>query len=335
MIISKFTIDKDVINNEITVINNLLAQQRHFKKVLLLYLEKISDILCNNTDIIDTNSLVLCLNSIKKNYKNIKNNINELNNLKLYLEKLLDLNTFEPLYFEKYNDNFLKLFKKISSDNIFFYSFIESLLKHMQIIIPQKNLDTITLKPLLNTNSNNTNSENNENGKNITNISETSDTIAIDKKKKYSLQDISSVVKIQNQTFLENTLLICEKQGIAILPYSILELEEDFSNNPEKYSSIQDIINKEYTIYLKNYKNVANIRFREIFNLAKNKCDFNFFKSFNLAYELFFNSHLNPVIISACKSIDELNTYLDCLENNIVDKFKCFNILYTTKEVLL
>ena len=340
MIISNFTIDKSIINNEITVLNNILAQQRQLKKTLLLYLEKISEVLYNATDIEDTNSLISCLNSIKKSFENIKNNINELNELKLYLEKISKLDTFNPAYFEKYNNKFLTLFEKISDDNIFYYSFIESVLKYMKIILPEKDFDSkfskSDLQPSSNKLDNTTPHNNNNNNNDVDNQSlnkiddskklETTNTEISKINLENNNQD--SVVDIQNQTFLEHTLLICEKQGFAVLPYSVMELENCFSNNPEKYSSIQDIINKEYTISLKNYKNVASARFRETFNLAKNKCHLSFIKSFNLANELFFNSNLNPLIITACKNMDELDIYLSCLDDNILDKFKCFNILY-------
>lgn len=44
--------------------------------------------------------------------------------------------------------------------------------------------------------------------------------------------------------------------------------------------------------------------------------------------ELLFNYNLHPAIISACKNIDELDIYLDYLENNETDKFNCFNIKF-------
>ena len=48
----------------------------------------------------------------------------------------------------------------------------------------------------------------------------------------------------------------------------------------------------------------------------------------DLGLELAFNSLLNPAIISACKNMDELDIYLDCLESNELEKFHIFNIKY-------
>lgn len=51
-------------------------------------------------------------------------------------------------------------------------------------------------------------------------------------------------------------------------------------------------------------------------------------ESLSLALELYFNTSLNPAIITACKNLDELDTYLDCLSENALDKFSIFNIKY-------
>ena len=87
MIIPKFTIDQNVINNEIKVINNILIQQRQLKEFLALYLKKISDELYNADNIEDSNSLISCLNGIQKSFENIKGNINQTIALKKYIEK--------------------------------------------------------------------------------------------------------------------------------------------------------------------------------------------------------------------------------------------------------
>ena len=44
---------------------------------------------------------------------------------------------------------------------------------------------------------------------------------------------------------------------------------------------------------------------------------------------------LHPAIISACRSLDELDVYLDCLEKNEVDDFKIFKIEYELHPILV
>ena len=43
---------------------------------------------------------------------------------------------------------------------------------------------------------------------------------------------------------------------------------------------------------------------------------------------------LHPAIISACRSINELDVYLDCLEKNELEDFKIFNIKYELYPIL-
>ena len=38
--------------------------------------------------------------------------------------------------------------------------------------------------------------------------------------------------------------------------------------------------------------------------------------------------YLHPAIITACRNLDELDVYLDCLEKNELDDFKIFKIKY-------
>ena len=51
-------------------------------------------------------------------------------------------------------------------------------------------------------------------------------------------------------------------------------------------------------------------------------------ESLDIALEQTFNSSLNPAIISACKNLDELDIYLDCLDTDTTSKYPCFNIQY-------
>lgn len=329
MIVSKFVIDKNIINNEISILNNILNQQRQLKKTLLVYLEKISEGISNAINPEDANSLLSCLDGIKKSFENIKENINKTTDLKLYLENITRFDALDTSYLEKYNKDFLELFNKVSEDNIFYYSFMESLLKYMKVIFPEKSIINNDLdkqvKQIV---------EDYLSSKNIGQMptmplaTENINTPSEDLPNDENLKKDNIQTPEKTQEFIENTLLILEKKKIAILPYSVIELEDCFSNNPEKYSSIQDIINKEYTVSLNKYKNASFSRFKEAFNLAKNKSHLSFIKSLDLANELFFNTNLNPVVITACKNIDELDIYLSCLEYNILDKFKCFNILY-------
>ena len=53
-----------------------------------------------------------------------------------------------------------------------------------------------------------------------------------------------------------------------------------------------------------------------------------------LGIELMFETNLHPAIISACKNLEELDIYLDCLEDNELEKFSCFKIIYKSLPTL-
>ncbi len=488
MIIPKFIIDQSIINAEIRVINSLLSQQRQLKQTLILYLEKISEGILNANDDQDSTSLVSCLNGIKMSFENIKGNIDTLLELRSFLEEASKLRAYDSKYFEKYNEDYIKIFEKISEDNIFYYTFMESILKYMSVVfeeappakeepiiedtkddtveteeevietydfnlkdmvaeellketslleefaaIAQATLEqfeeiqekessanieikddiyledtiiddnlnvyesskeeiknkeeslftSVSLDELENNfdtiydNSNESNDSNND----IEKETFFDDTISIEepnepsfipeelsseestnkieqeleeelnkvlssdtksnnknsskKKKKKKKQkdytvidDEETVLNVEPDPFRENILLFSEKNNNIILPFSTEDLEEFFTNNPSKYSSMQDIIDKEYTLPYDVFKNPASARFKETYYLAKHKSNLSVSKATALASELYFNSQVDPVIIRACKNIDELYSYLACLERNHLDEFKYFKIVY-------
>lgn len=123
------------------------------------------------------------------------------------------------------------------------------------------------------------------------------------------------------------TLLISEIQNKVVLPYTISELQQVLNNN-NNYKSLQDVIDNVYTIPIDRYKNSFKSRFKETYNLMRKKENSSIWDSIELALELSFNNLLNPAIITACKNLDELDVYLDCLSSNELDKFNLFNIKY-------
>ena len=485
MIIPKFIIDQSIINAEIRVLNSLLCQQRQLKKTLVLYLEKISDSILNATDMEDATSLVSCLDGIKKSFENIKGNIDKLLELREFLYESSKLTDYDSKYFEKYNEDYIQIFEKITEDNIFYYSFMESILKHMSVVFPE--FTPVTKETEKNTNEELTNNEeiietydfnlkdmvaeellketnlleefaaiaketlehfeeiekstlekedsSSQSNEDIIKIEidaktqklnndinneeisiEEKQTVDYDSIKKTNIEELEeefdslientiredaiinskesennittsndispdelsindpeepSIIPSElsqeelntkleqkleeelNKTLLkdytvieddeeesiefnfetdheypEKTLLFSERNNNIVLPYSTEDLEEFFSNNPEKYSSIQDIIDKEYTLPFDFFKNAASARFKETYYLAKHKSNLSVVKATALASELYFNSQVDPAIIRACKNIEELYSYLACLERNNLDDFKYFKIIY-------
>ncbi len=124
-----------------------------------------------------------------------------------------------------------------------------------------------------------------------------------------------------------NVLLISEKKNKVFLPYTIRDLNRILEKS-KTHRSIQEIIDKKYTISLNKYKSAIISRFRETYNLMKKREKASIADSLDFALELAFNSKLNPAIITACKNLEQLEAYLDCLEINELSKFDYFEIKY-------
>lgn len=131
-----------------------------------------------------------------------------------------------------------------------------------------------------------------------------------------------------NVSYMENTLVISENQKKVIFPYKISDIKEMLLNNNDKYSSINDVIDKVYTKPIGYYKFTASARFKEAYKLVVERENGSKIKAFELAFELLFNYNLHPAIITACKSLDELDIYLACLEDNTLEDFRFFDIKY-------
>lgn len=132
----------------------------------------------------------------------------------------------------------------------------------------------------------------------------------------------------ENMVKDNDTLLISEIQNKVILPYKVSELKEILISNENNYSDIQEIIDRKYTFPLIHYKNASISRYRETFVLMREKEKASLFDSLDLALELMRNRYVHPAIITACKDLDQLDIYLDCLETNELDDFPFFKIKY-------
>ena len=125
-----------------------------------------------------------------------------------------------------------------------------------------------------------------------------------------------------------NILLVSEKDQKAYLPYFMSDIEKIYKNSNKKYSSYQDVIESLYIVPLNRFKNASISRFRETLNLVLHKENLSIIKDLDLALELMFQYKLNPIIIAACRNLDELDLYLDCLEEDELFDFDCFEIRF-------
>lgn len=138
----------------------------------------------------------------------------------------------------------------------------------------------------------------------------------------------SDTLKDLNLLQDNNILTISEKKQLAYLPYKSSDIEKIYKNANGKYSSYQDVIENLYIVPLSKFKNSSISRFRESFNLIRNKENGSIIKALDLGLELMFKYNLNPIIIAACRNLDELDIYLDCLYSKELFDFNCFEIKF-------
>lgn len=132
-----------------------------------------------------------------------------------------------------------------------------------------------------------------------------------------------------------NTLLISEESRKVVLPYRIEEVLEIFNDENNNYSSIEEVIEDKFTRDFSDYKVQFASRYNETMKLARDREKYSFIDSVALATEMMKKRFLHPAIISACRNLNELDVYLDCLDKNELEEFKIFNIEYELYPMVL
>lgn len=122
-------------------------------------------------------------------------------------------------------------------------------------------------------------------------------------------------------------LKICEKR--VELPYTKKEVENFMNTYPDNYKTVQDVIAKEFMVNISIFnKHPILSRFKETYYLCRIKEMMSVYDSFNYAKSIMFRSDINSYVIAAVKSKKQLEEYIDCLENDRLDKFKYFKIVF-------
>lgn len=137
---------------------------------------------------------------------------------------------------------------------------------------------------------------------------------------------------IENNLEDNKTLIISEEDGKVYLPYTKEDIKNEILQN--KGAKISEVIEEKYILPLDKYKSSMRARFKEGYNLMYKKEGKSKKSAILLGIELMFETNLHPAIISACKNLEELDIYLDCLEDNELEKFSCFKIIYKSLPML-
>lgn len=123
-----------------------------------------------------------------------------------------------------------------------------------------------------------------------------------------------------------DTLIISDEEKKVYLPYNIVDLRKEAERNNN--IPIDELIKWKYILPLDRYKNSIRARYREAYKLIREREKKSVAKAISLGLELMFEFNLHPAIISACRNLKELDVYLDCLDDNELEKFSCFKIVY-------
>ena len=135
-------------------------------------------------------------------------------------------------------------------------------------------------------------------------------------------------IDIELEPHDNNTLIISEKDQKAYLPFFYSDIKSIYESDKSSYQTLQDVVNHLYVLPLNKFKNSTLARFREGFYFIREKEKGSITKALDLGLELMFQYELNPIIIAACRNLDELDIYLDCLEENELYDFTCFEIKF-------
>ena len=149
---------------------------------------------------------------------------------------------------------------------------------------------------------------------------------------KENLQEINEAKEVEdiNQENEENdstnVLIISEKEQKVYLPYTKSDIEKYMRTN--KFESKEQVIKRVFTVPLSKYSNFTIARVTEGFKLMRKRENAPFGESLKYALNLIFERKLHPAIITACKTQDDLDIYLACLEDNMLQLFDAFEIRF-------
>lgn len=178
----------------------------------------------------------------------------------------------------------------------------------------------------LSENENNNKKDNNEDNTDSSNDleNETTDLNLEPAGKNKNIKTNDRVTKLPLQD--NNSLIISEKDGLVYLPFKVEDLKKEYIEKHKKYKGLIDLINHEYILPINKYKNTVTSRFKEAYSLMVNKEKESALSGLELGLEVAFNYSLHPAVISACKSLNELDEYLDALDAKDMSSFKRFKV---------
>ena len=140
--------------------------------------------------------------------------------------------------------------------------------------------------------------------------------------------DFTDLENLTLDNLQDNMILRIGEKKVE-LPYSKKEVENYMKTYPDEYKTVEDVIRKEFIIHSSIFnKHPILSRFKEAYYLCRTKEMMSILDSFNYAKSIMFKSNINSYIIAAVKSKKQLEDYIYCLENDKMDLYKHFKIIF-------
>ena len=273
-----------------------LEIQKNLNKQILIFMKNFMSNIKIASDVSPYKNVSIYLNEVNSNLNKSDLNITSLNELLNLLEKSKSNESNSNDYIKNYNEKYKETISLVHSNTEAIEKFI------YQFSITDSLEETVQINAAR---------------------TATSDAVITE-----NIQTEKNDNKNTDSNLIENTLIISESTKKVVLPYNISTIKNILENNNKRYKCIEDVIEKLYTKPISCYKFSSVSRFKEAFKLVKEREKGSTVKAFSLAFELFGNYNLHPAIISACNSLDELDIYLACLDDNTLDDFHFFNIKF-------
>lgn len=301
-------------------IDSMIEKEKNNRDLIITFINRLNNIISSNSVTEDSLSLPKLLSDVQSISELVNENIKLLQKNKEFLsevnESIVDLlvrieseENGEEIE-EKYEDEIIEFKNKLSNfsttlekskstiilndikiDNFLQQSIVKKYLSSFSITIETTQPANHSIKPL--------------------------ETLEIE-------QPIPENVEENNLT-----LLVSEKLKKVYLPYSKKEVLEYLEQFPDQYTSFEDVVNQEFVFPIDFYlKHPVVARFRETYALIRDRESKSIIEAFKYAMDMMFHYDVNPTIIAACKSQNQLENYISCLERKKLDEFTDFEIKF-------
>lgn len=137
--------------------------------------------------------------------------------------------------------------------------------------------------------------------------------------------------ELENSEVKENSnvLLVSEKSKKVFLPYTKNEIIAYLEQYPNQYKTFKSVVEEEYILPLDLFvKHTVIARFRESYSLIRDRESKSIIEALKYAMDMMFKYELNPAIIAACKTQEQLERYIECLNKKRLEEFKDFEIIF-------